>query len=871
MAIISKPISESEKLDTFGKLLSIRDDVHAIAKRTIGKDVGESNSVTKGIQFTTGEQTTTGFSSTEGSNFGYSTPGLLGFIFGTVNTSSNTSRTINKSKSENKSKSLNYSKTNEEHESRSLTFEQQNGFAIELEKIADQYIERMKKGLNSGLWETTISFSAKDEITCEIIGGCLVGELSKPNDRILPPPRLYIDTLETNQLLFLPKATSSNPIFPKNLASYISSEELALISSPLKESVAGYEIKKMPSLAQTDSNEGEYILGNITDHSNIIENSYITISRSDLNKHLFVCGLTGSGKTTTVKNILKKLQNSNIPFLVLESAKRDYRQILADDSFKGKINIFTVGDATVSPICFNPFYIQKGIHPIVHIDYLKAIFNASFSLYGPMPHIIEKCLHNIYLKKGWNMTTGIHPIFLNKQGDYDENIYNLNDHYYCYPTLFDLRNEIDEYVKNELEYKGELRDNIRTAIIARLDSLSVGAKGLMFNTYDFYSIENLLNQSTILEMESLADDDDKAFFVGLILTLISEYRQKNNPAINPGSSDKGLQHFMVIEEAHRLLKNVTTERTSEMMGNPKGKAVETFCNVISEMRSFGQGVAVVEQIPTKISPDIIKNSNTKIVHRLVSKDDQSLLAGSLSITDEDSLYLNRLTTGHALCHKEGMERPVECIITDNIKSYAISDDNINKMMKEKNVKNTHNKETYELSTVLNKKSKEVANKLLNTLFVVEYPQVKNLLQLAIKEIKKLIITNNIRSSFNDKIILDLFLKHIIEFLHLGVYCKSYNFPDSFICLIEDFLENPIENKYMKVKKSFAIIWDTSEPKIFINEVVKNISLKYLFDNKLKLTNDNIKFVVESFFILKNPIFITEIIENIEKSLEVKNA
>jgi len=149
------------------------------------------------------------------------------------------------------------------------------------------------------------------------------------------------------------------------------------------ESVPGYEIQKMPALALTDTgNRSGMILGSIADHGNPILDNYLYLSKNDLNKHLFVCGLTGSGKTATVKHILKDLvQKEGTPFLVLESAKRDYRQLLANDVFKKNLNIFIIGDATVSPIRFNPFYIQEGVHPLVYIDYLKAIFNAGFSLY----------------------------------------------------------------------------------------------------------------------------------------------------------------------------------------------------------------------------------------------------------------------------------------------------------------------------------------------------------------------------------------------------------------------------------------------------------------------------------------------------------
>ena len=98
----------------------------------------------------------------------------------------------------------------------------------------------------------------------------------------------------------------------------------------------------------------------------------------------FVCGLTGAGKTTTVKEILAA---SDVPFLVLESAKRDYRQLLGCPSLEKQLRIYTPGDTTIAPLRLNPFHIMYGVQAGVHIDYLKAIFNASFSLYGPMPYI----------------------------------------------------------------------------------------------------------------------------------------------------------------------------------------------------------------------------------------------------------------------------------------------------------------------------------------------------------------------------------------------------------------------------------------------------------------------------------------------------
>jgi hypothetical protein len=856
LSIISTPLNDQQKQIAFAELISIRDQLHQMAKQTVGQEKSSGTSFSENESQSVGNSKTSGNS--VGGTAGLGIPTPFGFIGGGANYSHNWSNT----KTESNTKG--FTNTTSQNESQSLSIEQQNGMALELEKIADQYIQRYIKGFNAGLWETTITFAASDKISCDILGGTLLGELSKPSDSLLPPPRYYIEKLKPNQHLFIPKNNSSNPIFPKALASYVTSEELSVLASTPTESIPGFEIKEMPTLALNDTNNGEYILGKITDHGNTIPDAYISLSKNDLNKHLFVCGLTGSGKTTTVKYILKNLAQDNIPFLVLESAKRDYRQLLADESFKN-LNVFTIGDATVSPIRFNPFYVQNGVHPLVHIDYLKAIFNASFALYGPMPHIIEKCLHRIYVKKGWNLTTGVHPHFIKSNGEVDETKYNKPEHFYFYPTLTDLKKEVEYYINHEMDYKGELRDNIKTAILARIESLCVGAKGLMFNTYDFYSLDTLLKQPTVFEMENLADDDDKAFFVGLVLVLTSEYRQKDNPAINPGKKDAGLQHFLVIEEAHRLLKNVNTERNSEMMGNPKGKAVEVFCNVIAEMRSLGQGVAVVEQIPSKISPDVIKNSNMKIVHRLVSLDDQSLLAGSLGINDDEALYLNRLRTGHALCHKEGMAKPVECAVNNNFSSLAQSDNKIFKMMQQHNSAVLHPFEAYEISELLSGKGTKVCTQFLNSLAVSQDIAIKELYEDASNKLTLQLKLANIKQEISKDILSSYFCKEVTRLLTSGIYCVKPKLPDGFVNVLSDSIGNTGVSGGEELKKHLKEMWNVSQVEDFVIDVVLELLKKYVEETDSKIKEKNIA----EYFICQSQTSIQRAILRIKQALPVE--
>ncbi len=87
-----------------------------------------------------------------------------------------------------------------------------------------------------------------------------------------------------------------------------------------------------------------------------------------------------------------------------------------------------------------------------------------------------------------------------------------------------------------------------------------------------------------------------------------------------GSTAISLRHLLVIEEEHRLLENTSTVVHSDV-GNMKGKAVETFNHMPSEVRAYGQGLVIADQVPARLSPDVIKSTNLKLIHRLLATDD----------------------------------------------------------------------------------------------------------------------------------------------------------------------------------------------------------------------------------------------------------
>jgi hypothetical protein len=731
----------------------------------------------------------------------------------------------------------------------------QNGFAIELMNYADKAIERLKGSQSNGIWQTAICYSADSDLSRNIIKACLCGELSKPD-----PDKLPLLAFEPHsnpveqQILLIPSFLHDGNDVQNPLCTYINSSELGLLCTVPTDSVPDFELrtaKSFPMIKSVDS--GSVVIGNVTDGKRKLANMPFGLSTADLNKHTFVCGITGSGKTSTVKKMLAEAKK---PFMVIESAKKEYRNIPLETS------VYTLGKPEINCPRINPFYVMPGVNPQSHIDYLKDLFIASFSFYGPMPYILEKCLHNVYKNKGWNLTLGFHPLLANTQSSVDffdigyiQKQYTKESSRYLFPTMRKLKDEIERYVNEEMDYEGEVAGNIKTAIKVRLENLCVGAKGYMFNTYEHLKMSELLEKNTVFELEGLVDDSDKAFCVGLMVIFINEYRQTVKET--RGNQKLELQHLLVIEEAHRLLKNIDTERSSENTGNPKGKAVEHFTNMIAEMRSYGQGVIVAEQIPTKLAPDVIKNSSNKIIQRIVSVDDQQIIANTIGISANDAIQLGTLETGYALCHKEGMSLPVSVKI-DSIEDDFVSDELLyNKGDVRERVSQISISAVREV-LYEGDVAKTIVLALLNTVLTEQSELTVNSREMAGKRLVALLNQRSVSRSFMgnlDDNVAVVIADMTLNFLIRGVYAAEKLPDNEFLTCLLEFLLNPITSKAQTIKKKLAALYgqDTEEfAKRTIAELIK----------RKTTVNTNIRASIKEYFIDVSENTITEISQSI---------
>ena len=501
-------------------------------------------------------------------------------------------------------------------------------------------------GLGVGLWRTGV-YLLGDKESYPRLASVWRGIFS--GDKSLPEPvrvwesihaRVLADTWALPDTPGPPPPGSGNYRRPLEYQTLLTSDQLAAYLHLPRLETRGFALRAVPEFDVVPPlvrDDKAVKLGTVMERTRPTETAY-KVPLNDLTGHAFIAGVTGAGKTNTVFYLLKQAWDLGAPFLVLEPAKTEYRALMREEKFRGSLQIFTLGDEQTSPLRLNPFEVGKDIPVGVHLDLLRSAFTASFGMWTPLPQILERCLHAVYADRGWDITN-----------NRNHRLGGNSDVADAFPTLAELAAKAEEIIQ-KLGYEAKITDDMRAALLTRLNGLRVGGKGSMLDVQRSLPMEMLLTRPTVLELQNMGDDDDKAFVMALLLIRLYEYRRAGNESRN-------LQHILVIEEAHRLLANSGPRKDPEQ-GDPRAKAVETFSNMLSEIRAYGQGIIVADQVPVKLAPDIIKNTNLKICHRIVASDDREAMAGAMAMEEKQSRALATLEPWQAAVFGRGDDRPV---------------------------------------------------------------------------------------------------------------------------------------------------------------------------------------------------------------------
>lgn len=375
--------------------------------------------------------------------------------------------------------------------------------------------------------------------------------------------------------------------------------------------------------------EDRVTLGRVFDMG-LITDKIVELNNKSLNMHTFITGSTGSGKSNTVYQILMELRQDRVPFLVIEPAKGEYKDVfghLLD------VNVFSTNPNVAQLININPFKFPRSIHVLEHIDGLVEIFSVCWPMYDAMPAFFKDAILKAYEAVGWDLGSSTF------ESD------NLE-----YPDFDILAEQLDKLISNS-DYAAEIKSNYRGALLTRVKSLAVGLNKYIF-TEEQTPYEQLFDENCILDISRVKSSETKALLMGLMVYILNEYRMDQKTENNTG-----LRHVTVLEEAHNLLKN-TSSGESELIG----KSVEMITNTIAEIRTYGEGFIIVDQSPSSVDIAAIKNTNTKIVLRTPEANDREAVGRSMGLSTAQVNEIAKLPSGVAVVYQNNWISPVLTLV-----------------------------------------------------------------------------------------------------------------------------------------------------------------------------------------------------------------
>lgn len=384
--------------------------------------------------------------------------------------------------------------------------------------------------------------------------------------------------------------------------------------------------------------EGNFKIGIIQNSSaNSIRPTHAGIPLNDFTKHGLIVGTPGSGKTNFSLGFLLQMWNEfNIPFIAIEPTKTEYRSLV--DGIEG-LQVFTPGKSNVSPYIINPFVPPTGVTVETYVPSLMTAFKAAFSMPDPLPDIFLASINECYNEYGWRLNStkddeGIEPFGM-----------------YEFIRVFKRRIQ-------SMDYKGDVKANMESAGVVRLVSL-IEQNSLIYDNIHTIPVEDLLSKPTVIELNAINNKEQKSLIMALLLILICIYT-KNNVA-----GDGKLKNILLIDEAHVLLGG--SGHVQDGSPDSQGATIEAVEDMIAEIRSYGTGIIIADQAPTKVGKNIVANTNVKVMFRLVEKDNKDMIRNATNMTDADYDRLGRLGVGEAMLHYGRVHEPL------HIKTYNVLD------------------------------------------------------------------------------------------------------------------------------------------------------------------------------------------------------
>ncbi len=367
------------------------------------------------------------------------------------------------------------------------------------------------------------------------------------------------------------------------------------------------------------------------------------LSFKDLEKHMFICGTTGTGKSNFMQNFLINLTKQyKKPFFLVEF-KGEYHFL--QENIKDLLILWPGENFSIN--LFDPL----GANPKIHAERIFDIIRSGQFLndnaeYSPqMERVLIDILTKVCENKDFRSWEGFQEC--------------------C-----------SDYLKDERDKIPMLKQTL-ISLNNRIRRFAVGPLRAVFDSNSKLTVSQLFNRKVILDLSSIirlgGEKEDALFFLNMVL----KYLWDRN-LIRGATNYDGINHITIIEDAQYFAPQGLTK---------KSKLTSYLEDIALLQRGTGECLITIATRPN-ISKEILANNGVVLTFK--NHIEKDIMCELLNLKSEKKSYLSIIDEGNCIIRVNSIKEPFLLGIP-YIKRNALTVSEIsrkNKMILDKKQKNS---------------------------------------------------------------------------------------------------------------------------------------------------------------------------------------
>ena len=331
---------------------------------------------------------------------------------------------------------------------------------------------------------------------------------------------------------------------------------------------------------------------------------------NDLEKHMFICGSTGTGKSNFVQNFLINIMKQfNKPFFLVEF-KGEYQFL--QENIKDLIILWPGENFSIN--LFDPLGANAKIHAERIFDIIRSgQFLDDKSEYSPqMERVLIDILTQVCENKDFRSWEGFQEC--------------------C-----------DTYLKDERDKIPMLKQTL-ISLNNRIRRFAVGPMRAVFDSNSKLSVSQLFNKKVIVDLSSIirlgGEKEDALFFLNMVLKYLWD-RNLTRGAINYD----GINHITIIEDAQYFAPQGLTK---------KSKLTSYLEDIALLQRGTGECLITIATRPN-ISKEILANNGVVVTFK--NHIEKDIMCELLNLESDKKSYLSIIDEGQCIIRVNSIKEP----------------------------------------------------------------------------------------------------------------------------------------------------------------------------------------------------------------------